>query len=32
MFGADYAKGPLVAGLSLSRSRLLGEYSGVTNG
>ena len=32
MFGADYAKGPLVAGLSLSHSRGLGEYSGVTGG
>ena len=28
MFGADYAKGPLVAGLSLSHSRGLGEYAG----
>ena len=32
MFGADYAKGPLVAGLSLSNSRGLGEYFGVTGG
>ena len=32
MFGADYAKGPLVAGLSLSHSRGLGEYAGVTGG
>ena len=32
MFGADYAKGPLVAGLSLSNSRGLGEYAGVTAG
>ena len=32
MFGADYAKGPLVAGLSLSHSRGLGEYTGVTGG
>ena len=32
MFGADYAKGPLVAGLSLSNSRGLGEYAGVTGG
>ena len=29
MLGADYAKGPLVAGLSLSHSRGLGEYAGV---
>ena len=28
MFGADYAKGPLVVGLSLSDTRGLGEYSG----
>ena len=28
MFGANYAKGPLVAGLSLSRSRGLGSYAG----
>ena len=32
MFGADYAKGPLVAGLSLSHSRSLGEYAGVAGG
>ena len=32
MFGADYAKGPLVAGLSLSHSRGLGEYTGVDVG
>ena len=32
MFGADYARGPLVAGLSLSHSRGLGEYAGVTGG
>ena len=32
MFGADYAKGPLVAGLSLSNSRGLGEYTGVAAG
>ena len=32
MFGADYAKGPLVAGLSLSHSRGLGEYAGVASG
>ena len=32
MFGADYAKGPLVAGLSLSHSRGLGEYTGVAGG
>ena len=32
MVGADYAKGPLVAGLSLSHSRGLGKYVGVTGG
>ena len=32
MFGADYAKGPLVTGLSLSHSRGLGEYIGVAGG
>ena len=32
MFGADYAKGPLVAGLSLSHSRGLGHYAGVAGG
>ena len=32
MFGADYAKGPVVAGLSLSNSRGLGEYAGVAGG
>ena len=32
MVGADYARGPLVAGLSLSHSRGLGEYTGVTGG
>ena len=32
MFGADYAKGQLVAGLSLSNSRGLGEYGGVAGG
>ena len=32
MAGADYAKGPLVAGLSLSHSRGLGEYAGVAGG
>ncbi len=32
MFGADYAKGPMVAGLSLSHSRGLGEYAGATGG
>ena len=32
MFGADYARGPLVAGLSLSNSRGLGEYAGVAGG
>ena len=32
MFGADYAKGPVVAGLSLSHSQGLGEYTGVAAG
>ena len=32
MFGADYARGPLVAGLSLSHSRGLGEYAGTSGG
>ena len=32
MFGADYAKGPLVAGLSLSHSRGLGSYDGLAVG
>ena len=32
MVGADYATGPLVTGLSLSHSRGLGEYAGVTGG
>ena len=32
MVGADYATGPLVAGLSLSHSRGLGEYAGITGG
>ena len=32
MFGADYAKGPLVTGLSLSHSRGLGEYTGIAGG
>ena len=32
MFGADYARGPIVAGLSLSHSRGLGEYAGVAGG
>ena len=32
MFGADYAKGPLVVGLSLSNSRGLGDYGGVGDG
>ena len=32
MIGADYATGPLVTGLSLSHSRGLGEYAGVTGG
>ena len=32
MFGADYASGPMVAGLSLSHSRGLGEYAGAASG
>ena len=32
MFGADYARGPVVAGLSLSHSRGLGEYAGTASG
>ena len=32
MVGADYATGPLVAGLSLAHSRGLGEYAGVAGG
>ena len=32
MVGADYATGPLVMGASLSHSRGLGEYAGVTGG
>ena len=32
MFGADYAKGPLVVGLSLANSRGLGEYAGAGSG
>ena len=32
MVGADYATGPLVAGLSLSHSRGQGEYAGVAGG
>ena len=32
MFGADYAKGPLVMGLSLSNSRGLGNYTGASDG
>ena len=32
MFGADYAQGPLTAGLMLSHSRGLGEYAGVDGG
>ena len=32
MFGTDYAKGPLIAGLSLSRSQGLGEYGGFAAG
>ena len=29
MLGADYMKGRMMAGLSLSHSRALGEYTGV---
>ena len=32
MVGADYARGRMVAGLSLSNSRGLGEYAGVATG
>ena len=32
MFGADYAKGPLVVGLSLARSQGLGNYAGKDSG
>ena len=32
MFGADYAKGPLVMGLSLANSRGLGGYAGYSTG
>ena len=32
MFGAEYARGRLVAGLSLSHSRGLGKYAGVAGG
>ena len=32
MFGADYAQGPLVAGLSLAHSRGLGSYDGLAVG
>ena len=32
MFGADYAKGPVVVGLSLANSRGLGSYAGVDAG
>ena len=32
MFGADYVKGPVVAGLSLSNSWGLGEYAGAAGG
>ena len=32
MFGADYARGPLVVGMSLANSRGLGEYVGVDVG
>ena len=32
MFGFDYAKGPLVTGLTLSHSRGLGKYADIDNG
>ena len=32
MFGADYAKGPLVVGVSLANSQGLGNYAGVDDG
>ena len=32
MFGADYAKGPLVVGVSAANSRGLGDYAGVDGG
>ena len=32
MFGADYAEGPLVMGLSMSHTRGLGEYAGAAAG
>ena len=32
MFGADYAKGPMVAGLSLANTRGLGNYAGADVG
>ena len=32
MLGAEYARGPLVAGMSLSHSRSLGSYEGVDGG
>ena len=32
MFGADYAKGPLMAGLMLSHRRGLGGYQGAAVG
>ena len=32
LFGADYAKGPLVVGLSLARSAGLGDYAGTDSG
>ena len=32
MFGADYAKGPMVMGLSLAHSRGLGGYDGLAAG
>ena len=32
MFGADYAKGRMITGVSLSHSRGLGNYAGVDSG
>ena len=32
MFGADYARGPLVVGLSVANSRGLGDYAGADEG
>lgn len=32
MFGADYAKGRMVTGVSLAHTRGLGSYAGVDSG